>query len=270
MIYLLSPAKTLDYDTPVPSSIAAQASAPQYTEQAAKLIAVLKKKTPRQISKLMDLSANLAELNVSRYAAWTDDLHAATHKPALLAFNGDVYDGLDAKSLSAADITWANAHIVILSGLYGALRPLDKLQPYRLEMGTALRTRKGANLYAFWGDAVAQHLNTLQATEAAPTVVNLASIEYAKVALRKTLQANVIHCTFEDRSPSALTKKASQDDYKVISFFAKKARGLMARWAVQNKVNDPDRLTEFAEQGYKFEPKTSTPNKLVFRRKSPS
>ena len=259
MLFLLSPAKTLDYDSAVPADIARQSSAPLFAAQGAQLIAVLKKKTPRQVAKLMDLSDKLAQLNVQRYRDWREDAAQAQHKPALLAFNGDVYDGLDAKTLSRADMAWANQHLVILSGLYGALRPLDQLQPYRLEMGTALRTRKGKSLYAFWGDTVAQHLNERLADDAAPVVVNLASVEYARVALRPALKARVVDCVFEDRAPG-------DGEYKVISFFAKKARGMLARWAVQQRVSDVARLVDFDAGGYAYMPARSTPTRLVFRR----
>jgi len=187
MLFLLSPAKTLDYETRVPATVLKKATEPLYTERAAELIAVLKKKTPAQVSALMDLSDKLAELNVDRYAAWQAEATPINSKPAVLAFDGDVYDGLQAKTLKAADLAWAQQHLVILSGLYGALRPLDRLQPYRLEMGTALKTARGKDLYAYWGDTVAQLLNERQADEARPVVVNLASIEYSRVVPRNAI-----------------------------------------------------------------------------------
>ena len=148
MLFLLSPAKTLDYDTPVPASVARKATDPAFTAQAAELIAALRKLSPTQVAKLMELSDALAALNVGRYQAWQAQATRDNSKPAVLAFNGDVYEGLDARTLKTADLTWAQDHLVILSGLYGALRPLDRLQPYRLEMGTALKTRRGKDLYA--------------------------------------------------------------------------------------------------------------------------
>ena len=184
MLYLLSPAKTLDYETPVPAPVRRKATEPLYVEQATELITVMRKKSPAQVSALMGLSDALAELNVARYATWQAQATPANSKPAVLAFNGDVYDGLDARTLKTADLTWAQQHVVILSGLYGALRPLDRLQPYRLVMGTAVKTVRGKDLYAYWGDTVAQHLNAQQADEEAPVIINLASIEYARVALR--------------------------------------------------------------------------------------
>ncbi len=259
MLFLLSPAKTLDYDTPVPAPVRKKATEPLFTARAAELIAVLRKKSAAQIAELMDLSMPLAELNAARYQTWQADAAAANSKPALLAFNGDVYGGLDARTLKTADLTWAQDHLVILSGLYGALRPLDRLQPYRLEMGTALQTSQGRDLYAYWSDTVAELLNERQAQDTAPVVVNLASIEYSRVALRKALRARVIDCVFEDWK---------DDRYKVISFFAKRARGLMARYAVEQRARRPLQLEAFAAEGYAFDAAVSAPNRLVFRRRA--
>jgi cytoplasmic iron level regulating protein YaaA (DUF328/UPF0246 family) len=258
MLYLLSPAKSLDYETRVPAVLAKKATEPLFVPQAAELIGVLKTKSPAQVAALMDLSHGLAELNVDRYAAWQPQATPANSKPAVLAFNGDVYGGLEAGTLKTADLTWAQDHLVLLSGLYGALRPFDRLQPYRLEMGTALATKRGKDLYAFWGDTVAQHLNARQADEKAPVVVNLASIEYGKVALRRALRARVIDCVFEDWKG---------DRYKVISFFAKRARGLMARYAVQQRINTPKKLAAFNAEGYALDASVSAPDRLVFRRR---
>ena len=258
MLYLLSPAKTLDYETPVPAAVARRASEPLFMAQAATLISVLKKKTPAQVARLMDLSNKLAAVNVARYAAWQREATTLNSKPAILAFNGDVYEGLQAPTLKTADLAWAQEHLVLLSGLYGALRPLDRLQPYRLEMGTALRTSRGRTLYAFWGDIVADYLNQRQAQDKAPVIVNLASIEYSKVALRKALAARVIECSFEDWNGGR---------YKVVSFFAKRARGLMARWAVQQRVNTPRKLQGFSAEGYAWAEAVSGPDRLVFRRR---
>ena len=258
MLYLLSPAKSLDYDTPVPAAVARRATEPLFVAQAAELIDVMRRKSVAEVAALMELSDTLARLNVDRYAAWRAEATALNSKPAVLAFNGDVYDGLDARSLKTADLTWAQQHLVLLSGLYGALRPLDRLQPYRLEMGTALKTRRGKDLYAFWGDTVSAHLNERLAGERSPVVVNLASVEYARVALRKTLAARVIDCVFEDWKGG---------EYKVISFFAKRARGLMARHAVLQRINSPKKLEGFAADGYALDRDVSTPDRLVFRRR---
>jgi uncharacterized protein len=258
MLFLLSPAKTLDYDTPVSAPVRKKATEPLFTARAAELIAELRKKSPAQIATLMDLSAPLAELNAARYQAWQPQADAAHSKPALLAFDGDVYGGLDARSLKTADLSWAQDHLVILSGLYGALRPLDRLQPYRLEMGTALPTGQGRDLYAYWGDTVAAFINERQAQDAAPVVVNLASVEYSRVALRKTLRARVVDCVFEDWKDGR---------YKVISFFAKRARGLMARHAILQRARRPAQLQGFAAEGYTFDAAASEPDRLVFRRR---
>jgi len=204
----------------------------------------------------MDLSPALAELNVSRYAAWQPEATAQNSRPAVLAFAGDVYDGLQAARLSVADLAWAQDHLVLLSGLYGVLRPLDRLQPYRLEMGTALATRRGRSLYEFWGDRIALHLNERQAGEAAPVVVNLASVEYARAALRPALRAQVVDCVFEDWKGSG---------WKVISFFAKRARGAMARWAVEQRAQRVEQLESFDADGYALA--DSAPGRLLFRRR---
>ena len=259
MLFLLSPAKTLDYDTPVPTALRKKATEPLYAVDAEALIAVLRKKTPAQVAALMDLSDNLATLNAERYAAWQPTATPTNSKPAVLAFNGDVYDGLDAKTLKTADHRWAQQHIVILSGLYGALRPLDRLQPYRLEMGTALKTARGKDLYAYWGDTVAEYLNTRLADETAPVVVNLASIEYARVALRKALHARVVDCVFEEGQ--------ADGSFKVISFFAKKARGLMARHAIVQRARSVRALHTFSAEGYALARDASSASRLVFRRR---
>ena len=261
MLFLLSPAKTLDYETPVPAAIARRATDPLFTAQAAELIAVLRRKTPAEVAGLMELSDKLAALNVARYAAWQPEATPDNSKPAVLAFAGDVYEGLEANTLKAADLAWAQDHVVILSGLYGALRALDRLQPYRLEMGTALATARGRDLYAFWGDTVAAWLNACQAGERAPVVVNLASQEYSKVALRPALQARVVDCQFEDWKG---------DRYKVVSFFAKRARGLMCRWAITRRARTPADLEGFDAEGYALDRSASTPDRLVFRRHAPS
>jgi uncharacterized protein len=259
MLFLLSPAKTLDYDTPVPAPVARRATEPLFLPQAAQLIGVLQHKTPAQVASLMNLSDPLAALNVARYAAWRPQATPADSKPALLAFDGDVYHGLDAKSLSTADLAWAQDHLVLLSGLYGALRPLDRLQPYRLEMGTALKTKQGKDLYAFWGDTLAHHLDQRLAADKAPLIVNLASQEYAKAALRPALQARVVDCQFEDWKDGR---------YKIISFFAKRARGLMARHAVLQRARSVKALESFSAEGYALDHAVSSPGRLVFRRRA--
>jgi hypothetical protein len=255
MLFLLSPAKSLDYDTP---STVARPTTPQFVARSAELIDILRPKTAAQISRLMDLSTPLAELNVARYQAWRPRFTARNSKPALLAFNGDVYEGLNATTLNDADLAWAQRHVAILSGLYGVLRPLDRMQPYRLEMGTALRSPRGKDLYAFWGDTITAHLNERVAADATPVVVNLASQEYFKAVRREALDARVIDCVFEDW-------KSGQ--YKIISFFAKRARGLMARYAVNKRLAQPGGLKKFDMEGYAFAAAASEPDRLVFRRR---
>jgi cytoplasmic iron level regulating protein YaaA (DUF328/UPF0246 family) len=256
MLYLISPAKSLDFDTPVgdvPHTL------PQFVAQSSALIHVLKKKSPQQIASLMNLSDALSALNVARYQAWTPEFTAANARQAVLAFDGDVYGGLEARSLKAAQLDWAQQHLCILSGLYGVLRPLDLMQPYRLEMGTALVAGKARNLYQFWGSQIAGFLNDRLAADHTPVVVNLASQEYFKSVDRKALKARVIECVFEEY-------KAGQ--YKVISFFAKRARGLMARYAITHKITTPRKLEGFNLEGYAFDAQASQPDRYVFRRRS--
>lgn len=255
MLFLLSPAKSLDYDTPAGDVPHTQ---PLFTQQSAELIEILREKSPQDIAELMDLSDQLSGLNVARYQAWSPKFTARNSKQAVLAFNGDVYEGLDAKTLKPADLAWAQEHLCILSGLYGVLRPLDWMQPYRLEMGTRLPNAHGSNLYKFWGSTIADYLNERQAGEATPVVVNLASQEYFKAVDRKALKARVIECVFEDWKGGK---------YKIISFLAKRARGLMARYASTHRLTKPSQLERFDLEGYVFEPAASEPDRLVFRRK---
>lgn len=257
MLYLLSPAKALDYDSPIAAGV--PLSQPEFVPQAAELIAVLRQKTPVQVASLMKLSDKLAGLNVARYQAWHEKPEAAGVRQAALAFAGDVYRGLDAASLTAGELDWLQRHVCILSGLYGVLRPLDAIQPYRLEMGTRLPVGEARDLYRYWGVRIADYLNRRLAGAASPVVVNLASQEYFKAVDRNVLQARVVDCVFEDY-------KGGQ--YKIISFYAKRARGLMARWAAQHGATDPDRLRGFDSDGYAFVPSASDAGRLVFRRRA--
>ena len=270
MLLLLSPAKSLDYESPLPEPVLAAradlkpaATAPHYAAQAAELIATLRTKSVADVAELMDLSEDLARLNVKRYKAWSTRATERNSRPAMWAFNGDVYDGLRASTLNEAEIEWAQQHVLMLSGLYGVLRPLDRLQPYRLEMGTRLATARGESLYAWWGDTVARHLNRLQAKEREPLVVNLASQEYfkvtqAKAGREKVLRARVVDCVFEEWKDG---------DWKIISFFAKRARGMMARHAIEKRATTPDDLLDFQEDGYRHAIRASEPDRLVFRRR---
>jgi len=257
MLLLLSPAKSLDYESPLPAGL--KHTLPQFIAQSSELIDVLRLQTPQSLAQLMGLSDKLAALNVARYAAWSPKFTAENARQALFAFNGDVYEGLQAGTLSAPDIAWAQEHLAMLSGLYGVLRPLDRMQPYRLEMGTRLATPAGSNLYAFWGLQIAEHLNQRQKDQADPVVVNLASQEYFKSVDRKHLRARVIECVFEDFKGGK---------YKIISFHAKRARGMMARHVVQQRLTRPAQLQGFAAEGYAFADTASTPERLVFRRQA--
>ena len=254
MLFLLSPAKALDYTTPAGHVPHTQ---PLFTRQAAELVAVMREKSPQDIAALMKLSDALSGLNAARYQAWSPRFTASNSKQAALAFNGDVYGGLDAKTLSAAQLDWAQQHLCILSGLYGVLRPLDWMQPYRLEMGTALVTAQGTNLYQFWGAQIADYLNERAAAEVSPVVVNLASEEYFKSVSRKVLKPRVVSCVFEEWRV---------DRYKVISFMAKRARGLMVRYAIENQAVVVEQLKGFAVEGYGFDAGASGQDRLVFRR----
>ena len=258
MLYVLSPAKSLDYQTPAPEHALAAATTPPFMPRSAELIGLLRAHTAAQIAELMSLSAPLAELNVARYKAWSSRATLHNSKPAALAFDGDVYGGLQAPTLSPADLRWAQEHVAILSGLYGVLRPLDRLQPYRLEMGTRLANAHGKDLYAYWGDTLAEHLNARAAADASPVIVNLASQEYFRAADRKVLRPRVVECVFEDWKDGR---------YKVISFFAKRARGLMARHAIKQRIATPAGLKRFDAEGYGFDAAASESDRFVFRRR---
>ena len=255
MLLLLSPAKKLDYDSPVRTRLQTQ---PLFVDQASGLIDVLKPKSPDDIAALMHLSDALAQLNVERYAQWKPEFDQSNSRQAILAFNGDVYEGLDAPSLSDAQLKWAQEHVALLSGLYGVLRPLDLMRPYRLEMGTRLETTKGKTLYAYWGTQIADYLNERLESSRAPVVLNLASEEYFKSVDMKTLKARVVQCVFQDYKNGV---------WKVISFNAKRARGLMARFIIVNKIAKIEGLKAFESEGWAFDDDVSTTDKLVFRRK---
>lgn len=251
----MSPAKALDYETPVSADV--PHTEPLFAEQSAALIDVLRQQSPQQIASLMKISDKLACLNVGRYEAWRPEPIEDNARQAVLAFNGDVYEGLDARSLAPEALAWLQQHLCILSGLYGVLRPLDRMQPHRLEMGTRLATDRGSNLYQFWGTRIADHLNQRLTDMPRPIVVNLASQEYFKSVDRKVLQARVIDCVFEE-------ERGGQ--YKVISFHAKKARGMMMRYAAQQQVSAPEQLQGFDLDGYAFSAAASEADRLVFRR----
>jgi uncharacterized protein len=254
MLFLLSPAKALDYETPPVTPTHTQ---PLFVPQAQALIEVLREKSPQEVAELMDLSDALAGLNVARYQAWEPRFTPENAKQAVLAFNGDVYEGLDAQTLDEGALDWLQQHVCILSGLYGVLRPLDLMQPYRLEMGTRLATSQGKNLYQFWGAQIASYLNVRAATDKTPVVVNLASEEYFKSVDLRVLKPRVVSCVFEE---------LRGDKYKVVSFSAKRARGLMVRHAVQCRAKTVEDLKGFDLEGYTHVTAASGPDRLVFRR----
>lgn len=254
MLFVISPAKALDYETPAHIKTFTQ---PLFVEQASELIDVLREKSPQQVAELMDLSDQLAGLNAARYQAWSPKFTAKNSKQAVLAFDGDVYGGLDAKTLNEDELDWLQQHLCILSGLYGVLRPLDRMQPYRLEMGTRLKTDKGSNLYRFWGSQIADYLNSRARADKSPVLVNLASEEYFKAVDLKALQPRVVNCVFEEKKGA---------NYKIVSFFAKRARGLMVRYALQHRASTPEQLKGFDLEGYRFAPAASEPDRFVFRR----
>ena len=255
MLMVLSPAKTLDYESPLATDVH---TLPDFIPRSAELIATLRDKSPAEISSLMQISDPLAELNVSRYASWTKKFSFRNARQAVLAFNGDVYEGLDARSLNPKQLTWAQDHLRILSGLYGLLRPLDLMQAYRLEMGTRLQTQRGKDLYAFWGDELTGHLADTLKSLKSKALVNLASEEYFKAIHADDLPVPVIAPVFEDWKGGK---------YKIVSFHAKRARGLMARYAIEKKITAPEKLQAFDTEGYAFAPAASDATRWVFRRK---
>lgn len=258
MIVVLSPAKSLDFVTPPQLATHSQ---PCFLDQSQLLIDRLRQLSPLELGQLMGISDQLAALNASRYAQWALPFSPANAKQAVLAFNGDVYAGLDAATLSAAALQFAQHHLRILSGLYGLLRPLDLIQAYRLEMGTALTNPRGKDLYAFWDARIVDQLNSALLEVKAKALINLASQEYFKSIKSGRLAVPVIEPVFEDWS-------AGQAKYKVISFYAKRARGLMARHLISRRLKTPQALKSFATEGYAFASEASTATRWVFRRKS--
>jgi len=256
MLMVISPAKTLDYNSPAVTQLFSQ---PDYLQHSAKLIALLREMSPAQISELMQLSDKLAGLNVARYASWQPPFNLTNAKQALLAFKGDVYTGLAAEDFNAEDFAFAQQHLRILSGLYGLLRPLDLMQPYRLEMGTKLAGGHGKDLYAFWGTKISGWLNQALAEQGDKLLLNLASNEYFSTVKKDALDAQIIDTEFRD---------LKNGQYKIISFYAKKARGLMARFVIKQRVTQIEALKDFNAEGYYFSPKHSAENRLVFLRDS--
>lgn len=254
MLIVVSPAKTLDYESDLPSVRATQ---PRLLEHSAELVARARRLSPADLSSLMKVSDRIAHLNVERFAQWSPPFDKHNARPALFAFKGDVYTGLDVTRFSAGDLKVAQQRLRILSGLYGVLRPLDLMQPYRLEMGIRLDTPRGDNLYQFWGETITARLSKDMKAAGSQALVNLASNEYFKSVHPKELPGPVIEPVFQDQK---------NGQYKVISFYAKKARGLMAAWIIQKGIDTPAALKKFKEAGYHFDKEASSEQKPVFRR----
>ena len=254
MLVVVSPAKNLDYESSVPVSKHTQ---PELLDDASSLAQECKELSPAQLGSLMKISDKLATLNANRFAEFSVPFTNDNARQALFAFNGDVYTGLDAQSLSEQDITYAQQHLRILSGLYGVLRPLDLMQAYRLEMGTKLENSRGKNLYEYWDNRITKVLNEALEAQGDNVLINLASNEYFKSVKKAALDGMIVTPVFKDNK---------NGQYKIISFFAKKARGLMARYIVQNQVKDVEELKAFDTAGYYFSEEQSSSSELVFLR----
>ena len=253
IITIISPAKKLDYET---ADHKLKSSQPALLNDSKSLIANLKKLSPQEVSSLMGLSDSLGALNFERFQEWKTPFTISNSKHAVMAFKGDVYQGLDATSLSEDDLSWAQENLRILSGLYGILKPLDLMQAYRLEMGTKFKTERGKDLYEFWGATITEELNeTFKSSN--DILLNLASNEYFRSINQTKINARIITPAFMDYK---------NDKYKIISFFAKKARGLMTRFVIRNRVTDANQIKDFSEAGYKFNEAMSTEEKPVFCR----
>ena len=255
MLILISPAKTLDFQTTPRTT---EYSQPILLKQARKLVKILKPFTPAKISELMGISDKLGVLNSTRYQQWKPPFTSQNAKQAALAFKGDVYQGLDAETLTEQDDAFAQQHLRILSGLYGLLKPLDLIQPYRLEMGTSLQNPMGKNLYQFWGEQITKQLNKELAEQTNQSLINLASNEYFKSVKPEQLQGQIITPVFKD---------FKNGKYKIISFYAKKARGLMARYIIQQRLQTPAGIKDFDLAGYAFDEAGSTATEWLFTRK---
>ncbi|MCP9759499.1 peroxide stress protein YaaA [Aquitalea sp. S1-19] len=256
MLMLISPAKTLD-NTPPSEGI--PCTQPELLAHSAALMPTLRELSPQQLSQLMKISDTLAILNAGRFDSWQPPFTSSNAKQAVLTFMGDVYEGLGAQQMNQDELLWLQDRLRILSGLYGVLRPLDLMQPYRLEMGTRLANARGNNLYAFWGDIITDTINRRLAQDTDPVLINLASEEYFKSVKRQTINAAIITPVFQDRK---------NGQYKIISFYAKRARGLMVRWALKHKIEQAQDLRRFDSEGYAFDADASSELEWVFRRDS--
>lgn len=254
MLILISPAKTLDYQSPLATTRYTQ---PMLLEHSQQLIGVARKLSAPQIKALMGISDKLADLNATRFHDWHPDFTPENARQAILAFKGDVYTGLQAETFSEADFDFAQKHLRMLSGLYGVLRPLDLMQPYRLEMGIRLENPRGKDLYQFWGEEITHTLNAALHEQGDDIVVNLASDEYFRSVKPKALKGTIIKPVFLDEK---------NGKFKVISFYTKKARGLMSRYIIENRLSKPEQLTGFDSEGYFFDEESSSAEELVFKR----
>ena len=256
MLTLISPAKTLDFESP---PVTKKTSNHEFMDHSIELIKLMRKQTPRKLAKLMHISPKLAELNVDRYQKWQIPFCAANAKQAVLAFKGDVYLGLEAESYTQRDFNFAQKNLRILSGLYGLLRPLDLIQPYRLEMGTRLKNKNGKDLYSFWGESITNAIANELSSHRNKTLINLASIEYFKSVKPVMLPGKVITPVFKD---------FNNGHYKVLGFFAKRARGSMASFIIKNRISSQDQIKDFDVDGYRFNDNFSTEAQWVFTRKA--
>ena len=255
MLLALSPAKTLDMDSatpPLPTTL------PRFIPDSARLIEILRELSPAQLGSLMGISDKLAVLNAQRYAAWSRDFDANNSRPALLAFAGDVYAGLDAAHLKPAQLRWAQDHVVMLSGLYGLLRPLDLMQAYRLEMGTRLANPAGRDLYAFWGKRIAEALREQLDSHRSKLLLNLASEEYFRAVDTSALGHPVVDVVFQEGDARG---------WRVIGVHAKRARGLMTRWIIEHRADRPEAILDFDAEGYAYAAEASSETRRVFRRR---
>ena len=256
MLIVVSPAKSLDYDSPLPTR---KHSEPRLLDRSRELVGVMAQKSPAELKKMMSISESLAELNHERFQDWDTPFTPDHARPAVLAFSGDVYMGLDASSFTERDFTHAQKVLRILSGLYGVLRPLDLMQPYRLEMGSALTTKRGRDLYGFWGDTITDVLNAdIAESPGSKTLVNLASNEYFAAVDASGIDARIV-------SPVFLDSKDGNEP-RIMAFFAKRARGAMAGWIIRNRVKSPRALLDFELDGYRYSPDRSEPDRPVFVR----
>ena len=258
MLIVVSPAKSLDYESKLPTR---KHSEPRLLDRSRELVGVMAQKSPRELSKMMRISESLGELNHERFQDWELPFTTDNARPAVLAFSGDVYLGMDAGTFSERDFTHAQKVLRILSGLYGVLRPLDLMQPYRLEMGSRVRTGRGDDLYTFWGNTITDQLNAdLADSPGSRTLINLASNEYFGAVDTTRFDGRIVSPVFLDSKDGA--------EPKIVSFFAKRARGAMSGWIIRNRVKSPRALLDYAKDGYRYDPELSEPDRPVFVRHS--